>query len=126
LGTSDGPRAWYCFGLFFCCNRFHRPIAAAIGTGTIQTSINNASFSQQMDVYPALMRYGEWEKDRFGVLSTAPAQLDQFQNYGDWTTYGSGRNPLANCKSAFGLKRSDLAEQMARTARKCHGAASRA
>lgn len=81
LGTADGPRAW--------------PIAAAIGTGSIGVSFNNCTVTQNMDVITALMRYGENRKDRLGQLSTTPCMLDQYQNYGDWQQFGSGRNPLA-------------------------------
>jgi hypothetical protein len=66
LGTADGLRAY--------------PISAAIGTGSIGVTLNNANVTQQMDVITALMRFGDYDKDIDGQLSTTPAMLDQYQN----------------------------------------------
>lgn len=79
LGSTDGPRAF--------------PNMQAINT--LSAVINNNTITQQMDPIIALMRYQlkEWPLQKEDY-SSAPAQQDQFQDYGQWATLGSARNPL--------------------------------
>lgn len=81
IGSADAPRAF--------------PFANAVGTGTIAININGTQFNEQMDVFQQLMYLGDYRQARKGLLSTTPCMPDQFQNYGDWITFGAARNPLA-------------------------------
>lgn len=81
LGLSDGLRQF--------------PIAAAIGQNTIQVQQNgNNSATVNQDFIAALTSYTTTKDDQDRDLSLTPSMPDMYQNYGDWKTYGSARNPL--------------------------------
>jgi hypothetical protein len=44
----------------------------------------------------AMLCYGNSTEERNRSISMSPAQPDQYQDYSDWTIYGSARNPLAS------------------------------
>ena len=71
------------------------PIASI--TDTITCQINGETVSQNSaDWIHALGSYGTSAQERNKSLSTTTSQPDQFQEYSDWATYGSARNPLAS------------------------------
>lgn len=80
LGTNDGLRA--------------APIASCVTTDAV--TINNTTVSMNTsDIIQGLLRYQLYGKDADLDYSTFPSMLDQYQEYNDWVTYGSARNPLA-------------------------------
>ena len=80
VGTNDGLRQF--------------PLASILDVLTVQ--INGESLSDNLaDKIHALLCYGNEPSDRNKTWSTTPSMPDQYQKYSDWTTYGSGRNPLA-------------------------------
>lgn len=80
LGTYDGPRAF--------------PIAQSLST--IDCKLNGTSINTNLNQYfSALIRYNNFTEDQDLDLSTTPSMLDQYQEYADYSVYGSGRNPLA-------------------------------
>jgi hypothetical protein len=80
LGTNDGFRQ---FPLNFC-------------TAVTTITLNNSTFSvNTSEVLPALLTMNGPKQDYDLEYSTAPSMPDSYQNYGDWTTYGSAKNPLA-------------------------------
>lgn len=81
LGTNDGPRQF--------------PIHSMCETLTVQ--INGESISDNIgEKLHAMLAYGNCPEDRNKTWSTTPAMPDQYQQLSDWTTYGSGKNPLAD------------------------------
>lgn len=80
VGTNDAPRQF--------------PLASSTDVLTVQ--INGESISDNLgDKIHALMCYGNEAQDRNRTWSLTTAQPDQYQQYSDWTTYGSARNVLA-------------------------------
>lgn len=80
IGVNDGPRQF--------------PASSIMQTITV--TINNTQVSINMnDVILSLLRYYTGTDERQYDLSLSPSMPDQYQSYGDWTVYGSGRNPLA-------------------------------
>jgi hypothetical protein len=79
LGTNDALR--------------QLPIASITDVLTVQ--INGESISDNLgDKVHAMMCYGdrsEWNKS----MSMAPTAPDSYQDYADWKTYGSAKNPLS-------------------------------
>jgi hypothetical protein len=80
IGTNDAPRQF--------------PLHAMTETLTVQ--INGESISDNIgDKLSAMLAYGNTRADRNKTWSTTCAMPDQYQQLSDWTTYGSGKNPLA-------------------------------
>lgn len=80
LGTNDGVRQF--------------PLNSIVDVTTCQ--INGESISDNTaDKLHAMLCYGNEREDRRKSWSMTAAQPDQYQNYNDWTTLGSARNPLA-------------------------------
>lgn len=66
------------------------PLASIMDSLVVQ--INQASLDCRVaDTIHALKCYQSWSVDE----TTAPTMPDAYQEYSDWATYGSGRNPLA-------------------------------
>lgn len=63
---------------------------------TMQTTINNTTLTQNPYNYvQALMKY-DLSNDKIAkTYSETAAYDDQYQDYSQWTTYGSARNPMA-------------------------------
>ena len=81
LGTNDALRAF--------------PLSSI--TDVITCQINGETLSQNTsDINNAMLTLNNTVQDRCGAISTAPSMPDQYQQYSDWTIYGSGRNPLAD------------------------------
>jgi hypothetical protein len=80
LGTNDGFRQF--------------PLNSCISTTNLV--LNNSSFSINTSevLHPLLTCNGPMH-DYDIDYSLSPAMADSYQNYSDWTTYGSARNPLA-------------------------------
>jgi len=71
------------------------PLAAI--TDTITCQINGETVSQNTgDFVHAVACFGTDSDERNKSLSCTGAMPDSFQNYSDWSVYGSGRNPLAS------------------------------
>jgi len=80
VGTNDAPRQF--------------PLTASTDVLTVQ--INGESISDNVgDKIHAFLCYGNCAQDRNRTWSLTTSQPDQYQNYSDWTTYGSARNVLA-------------------------------
>lgn len=80
LGVADAPRQF--------------PIMSNMQT--LQTTINNTTFTQNSSNYvQALMKYDLNNDKIAGVYSETPALYDMNQNYEDWTTLGSARSPFS-------------------------------
>ena len=81
LGTNDALRQF--------------PIASLCDVLTVQ--INGESISDNLaDKIHALLCFGNERETRQGSVSTTPSAPDNYQQYSDWTTYGSAKNPLAD------------------------------
>jgi len=81
IGTNDGLRQF--------------PLASITDVITVQ--INGETLSQNTsDFNNAMLCFGNIPEDRNGAISTSPGMPDQFQQYNNWTTLGSARNPLAD------------------------------
>lgn len=80
LGTNDALRQF--------------PISSICDVLTCQ--VNGESISDNLgDKLHAMLCYGdraEWNKS----ISMTPCSPDNYQEYSDWATYGSAKNPLAN------------------------------
>jgi hypothetical protein len=73
------------------------PISSLCDVLTVQ--INGESISDNLaDKLHAMLCYGNSREDRQNSVSTTPTMSDNYQQYADWNTYGSAKNPL----SAFG------------------------
>lgn len=81
LGTNDAVRQF--------------PLNSIIETCSATINGSNVSNNTANSV-AALMCYGNGPADRDAQLSTTAAMPDSYQEYNDWTTYGSGKNPLAD------------------------------
>tara|TARA_R110002126_G_scaffold144735_1_gene290791 strand:+ start:20 stop:1654 length:1635 start_codon:yes stop_codon:yes gene_type:complete len=81
LGTNDALRSF--------------PMNSVIETTTCTTNGFPVAENTGDDLH-ALKCYGNSVEDRSRSVSMTPAQPDSYQEYSDWTTYGSARNPLAN------------------------------
>lgn len=80
LGVTDGLRQF--------------PLNSIIQVLNVQ--INGAATTiSPADYIKQLMRYGNDKKEREHFLSGSASMADQYQQYSDWATYGSARNPLA-------------------------------
>lgn len=81
IGSNDAPRQF--------------PIHSMTEVLTVQ--INGESISDNIgDKVSAMLAYGNSRADRNKTWSTTCAMPDQYQQLSDWTTYGSGKNPLAD------------------------------
>jgi hypothetical protein len=80
LGTNDALRQF--------------PIHSIADVVTVQ--VNGETISDNVaDKLHAMLTYGgrdEWNKS----ISMTPCEPDNYQEYADWATYGSSKNPLAN------------------------------
>ena len=66
-------------------------------TDVITCQINGETLSQNTaDINNAMLCFGNTAEDRNGAISTSPGMPDQYQQYSNWTTLGSARNPLAD------------------------------
>jgi major capsid protein len=80
LGTNDGFRAF--------------PISEVLTTMTAE--INNNQVSTSLNQYiKAFLHYNNGVCQQDYDFSITPDMLDTYQEYNDWTIYGSARNPLA-------------------------------
>ena len=80
IGTNDALRQF--------------PIASITDVLTVQ--INGETVSQNTsELLAALNNYNNTPLGRSRAVSTSPAMPDTFQQFADWATYGSARNPLA-------------------------------
>lgn len=71
------------------------PINSLIEVLTVQ--INGESLSDNIsDKLHALLTYGNNSLTHNGSVSTSPSMNDNYQEYADWATYGSAKNPLAS------------------------------
>ena len=71
------------------------PLASITDTVTVQ--INGETVSQNTgDWIHALAVYGNNAVERNNSISTTASMPDSFQQYSDWSVYGSARNPLAS------------------------------
>ena len=81
LNLNDAPRQF--------------PISSI--TDVINLSINDENFSESIqNKLHALLCYGNTPEDRSKSWSASCARPDQFQQYADYLTLGSSRNPLGN------------------------------
>ena len=81
IGTNDAPRQF--------------PLHSMTDVLTVQ--INGESISDNVgDKVAAMLAYGNTRADRNRTWSATCAMPDQYQQLADWTTYGSGKNPLAD------------------------------
>lgn len=81
VGGVDAPRA-------FPVNQI---------TSNLQLNLNSQSFSQQVNQYiEPLLRYDNSRVMGRTNYSLTPTMQDTYQAYDDFTTYGSGKNVLAN------------------------------
>ena len=79
IGTNDALRSF--------------PMTTSMLNCTV--NIGNQSFSEQVrDYIQALARFVDPDMANYG-MGSFPNMPDQYQQYVDWVTYGSGRNPLA-------------------------------
>lgn len=81
LGTNDGLRAY--------------PLSSIIGTQSMTIGDNSVSLTSFSQFWPYLLRYHNEVLCQDRENSMAPSMLDSMQNYDDWTSLGSARNPLA-------------------------------
>ena len=81
LGTNDALRQF--------------PISSLCDVLTVQ--INGESISDNLaDKLHAMLCFGNTAQQRIDTNSTTPGMPDNYQQYADWGTYGSAKNPLAN------------------------------
>jgi hypothetical protein len=81
LGTNDAPR--------------QLPLSSIVETTTVQ--INGESISDNTaDKLHAKWCYGNSREERGRSVSASPCMPDSYQEYSDWTTLGSAKNPLAS------------------------------
>lgn len=81
LGTNDALRQF--------------PVSSLCDVLTVQ--INGESISDNLaDKLHALLCYGNSREDRQQSVSTTATAPDAYQQYSDWTQYGSAKNPLAD------------------------------
>lgn len=65
-------------------------------TNSLSITFNQSTVSQILaDYIEAISRVGFTQNYEDHELSVAPSMHDQFQEFGDWTYWGSARNPLA-------------------------------
>lgn len=79
-GVWDAPRAF--------------PMQATTSTADIKIN-GTAVTSNVQEYFHQLMRVGNKVNNFDLDFSTCPSMLDQYQEYADWVTYGSARNPMA-------------------------------
>ena len=71
------------------------PIASIMDVLTVQ--INGETISDNMaDKIHAMLCYGNDAETRRGDTSTSPSMPDNYQEYSDYSVYGSGKNSLSN------------------------------
>ena len=81
IGTNDALRQF--------------PISSLCDVLTVQ--INGESISDNLsDKLHAMLCYGNTAQTRIDTNSTSPTMPDNYQQYADWATYGSAKNPLAD------------------------------
>ena len=60
-------------------------------------TLNTTGFDQNInDFIEPLLRYSNYRDISESNYSTTPSYQDTYQNYNDWVSYGSGKNPLGN------------------------------
>ena len=65
-------------------------------TDVLTITINGEAISDNIgDHLSASLCYGNTRADRVQTWSTSPVMPDNYQQYADWATYGSAKNPLA-------------------------------
>jgi hypothetical protein len=70
------------------------PIATI--TDVLNVQINGETITDNTgDKIHALLCYGNTPQDRQESVSVSPSAPDSYQQYADWATYGSAKNPLA-------------------------------
>lgn len=80
IGTNDSLAAF--------------PFSSLVDVATL--TINGESTSENVsDKLAAFLCYGNTSDDRKKKMSLSTAQPDSYQEYSDWTLYGSAKNPLA-------------------------------
>ena len=88
--TTDQPLQ---LGLNDALRQF--PIASIMDVLTVQ--INGETVSDNMaDKIHAMLCYGNDAETRRGDTSTSPSMPDNYQEYSDYSVYGSGKNSLSN------------------------------
>jgi hypothetical protein len=81
LGTNDALRQF--------------PTSSMCDVLTVQ--INGESISDNLsDKLHAMLCYGNTAATRSATVSTTASMPDNYQQYADWTNYGSAKNPLSN------------------------------
>jgi len=80
LGVEDGLRSF--------------PLNSIVDVTTVQINGESVSDNTQSKLQ-ALLTHGVSQADLDKSSSTSPCYPDQYQEYSDWTTLGSARNPLA-------------------------------
>lgn len=80
LGVEDGLRSF--------------PLNSIVDVTTVQINGESVSDNTQNKLQ-ALLTYGVLPDELDKASSTSPCYPDQYQEYSDWQTHGSGRNPLA-------------------------------
>ena len=81
LGTTDALRQF--------------PLASIMDT--LEMKINGATINDSVaNRIHAMLCYNNDARHRNACWSQTAAMPDQFQEYGDWSTYGSARNPLSD------------------------------
>jgi hypothetical protein len=81
LGSNDGLRAY--------------PLSSIIGTQSMTIGNNSVSLTSFQAFWPYLLRYHNEVLSQDRENSMSPGMMDSYQNYSDWASLGSGRNPLA-------------------------------
>jgi len=71
------------------------PVSSICDVATLSINGEQVSENIQSKLH-AMLTYGNTPEQRRKSWSTAPAQPDSYQDYGDYLTYGSARNPLAD------------------------------
>jgi len=71
------------------------PVSSITDVATLSINGEQVSENVQSKLH-GMLTYGNTPEQRRKSWSTAPSQPDSYQDYGDYLTYGSGRNPLCD------------------------------
>ena len=71
------------------------PVSSITDVATLSINGEQVSENIQSKLH-GMLTYGNTPEQRRKSWSTAPSQPDSYQDYGDYLTYGSARNPLAD------------------------------
>ena len=71
------------------------PVSSITEVATLSINGEQVSENVQSKLH-GMLTYGNTPEQRRKSWSTAPCQPDSYQDYGDYLTYGSARNPLAD------------------------------